>query len=828
MRFSSVIGLFAVFATSVVVARPVAGQVVPPTRAAGQAPAGQGRIMGTALNVEGQPLPAVAITLRKAADSSMVTGVLTSKDGKFLIEGLPIGRYTIRVSLIGYKPRSSEVIDLTADRLTFDLGQIKLEVAAVELNALEAVAERSAAVVVEADRTTYNTKSMPAAAGTAVDVLRAVPELEVDVNDNVKLRGNQSVAIHLNGRPTPMTGEQLTNFLKQLPGNRIDRVEVMPNPSAKHDPEGMGGIVNIVLKQNVDLGLSGSVSANMSTRNRQYFNGRLNYQKGRLTLFTGAGVNTYSDESWNYDLRENLVTQPLSFIEQNSTSESSSRGANLDWTAEFKVGKQAHFWSNAWMYGSRYGNDGRTEYGILDEARAVRDRYDRMTDAQYFYGSMNVGLGFKQIFVQQKEELTIDGRYSSGANDSETDLRRLFMLAAGAPVSLPEELTFNDIEQGNGSLSLQADYYRPLGPGRIDVGYRAYLRDQDNDNQLRIFDTPVAADPSDQMRTGYVYEEVFHSLYATLGRTFGKFGINAGLRAEFANTHFESRVTGHDFDRDYQSVFPSLNLSYSPKQGRTIRFLYSKRISRPPPFYMDPVVPSTDPLNITVGNPDLEPMYGHSLSMDFSMTGNFGTLRIAPFYRINKGGWERIRTVDTMGVATNRFENALSAESYGSNLTISLRSTGKLSGSVNLSVYRDVRDGTNISSAYRRDAVMYSLNGSLGYKITPTLTAQSNAFYFPQQYILQGRASGYTYTSLGLRQQVWGTKGSISLNINDPLNLYRFNSSTSDATYRQESKSSYKSRVATLGFTFNFGKPPQQMSRRTADDSGAGETIRVR
>ncbi len=270
----------------------VQAQVTPPTRPAGQLPAAPGKISGLINNAEGQPLPAVAITIRSSPDSALVTGVLTGKDGRFVVEGLPLGRYLIRVSVIGYKPRSSDVVSLTPQSAAYDFGTIKLHVVPIELKAVEAVAERSA-VVVEADRTVYNTKSMPAAAGTAVDVLRAVPELEVDVNDNVKLRGNQAVAIHLNGRPAPLRGEQLANFLKQLPGNRLARVEVMPNPSAKHDPEGMGGIVNIVLKDNVDLGLSGSVSANASTLNRQFFNGRINYQRGRLTLFTGAGVSTY-------------------------------------------------------------------------------------------------------------------------------------------------------------------------------------------------------------------------------------------------------------------------------------------------------------------------------------------------------------------------------------------------------------------------------------------------------------------------------------------------------------------------------------------------------
>lgn len=210
-----------------------------------------------------------------------------------------------------------------------------------------------------------------------------------------------------------------------------------------------------------------------------------------------------------------------------------------------------------------------------------------------------------------------------------------------------------------------------------------------------------------------------------------------------------------------------------------MRALYSRRISRPPPFYLDPAVPATDPLNVDAG-----------------------------------------------GVATSRWENAASSKAYGSNFTISLNPSGRVTGSTSFNVYRDVRDGTNISSAYHRAAFLWSMGGNIGAKITETLTAQTCANYFPQQSILQGRASGYTFTSLSLRQQLWGTKGSISISINDPLNLQRFDSSSRDATYIQTSRTSMQSRMVMVGLTYNFGKPPQQQSRRTGPEE-QGETIRV-
>ena len=814
--------LWLLWATCILVPGLSAAQNLP----VGQA-AGPGRISGVVADRDGRPLPSVAITVRLATDSSVVSGALTDDDGRFRIEGLAPGEYLLRVSLIGFRPRNSEVIAVTAEKSAIDLGTIDLELLPVELSGVEATAERSA-VVIEADRTVYNTKQMPiASTGTAIDLLRALPELEVDVNDNVKLRGNQAVVIHLNGRPTPIRGEQLATFLKQLPGNRIARVEVMPNPSARHDPEGMGGIVNIVLDDDLDLGLSGSLSVNASTRNRQYFYGRLNYQKGRLTLFSGAGINTSEENGRTYDLRQNLITSPVTLIEQDGESVNELFGWNGDWTAEFKVGERATLWSNAWLYASANDANGITEYGILNEQRDIRDRYDRENVADRSFGSLNFGLGFKQIFQPQKEEFTVDLRFTNGGNDSENRFTSLFHILAGEAVDLPLELTLNEIDSGNGDKMIQADYFRPLATGKLEIGYRAWQRDQDNDNLLRIFETPEATDPRMEARSGYEYEEVFHSLYSTWGRTIGKFGVQGGVRAEFSTTNFASRVGGPSFERTYNTLFPSANVSYTPAPGKTLRLLYSKRISRPSAYYLDPYVPPTDPLNVSVGNPDLRPSYSQSISMDFSMMGRRGTLRVGPYYRSTTDMWERIRTVDTLGVATNRYENAVSVKAYGTNFTLSLPPTGLISGSTNVNIYRDVRDGTNISSAYRRSSWMWSLGGNLGMKIRPSLSAQVYAHYFPTQSILQGRASGYTFTSFSLRQQLWGTRGSLSLSVNDPLNLFRYTSSTRDATYIQDSRSSYQSRVMTLGFTFNFGKPPQQQSRRSTADQ-AGETIRVR
>ncbi|MGH7470645.1 MAG: TonB-dependent receptor domain-containing protein [Longimicrobiales bacterium] len=803
--------------------------LLPSGFSAGQvAPQGPGRISGTILNPDGQGLPAAAIAILSARDSSLITGALTAKDGKFMIDGLPLGGYTIRVSLIGYKPRRSEVVTLTREAVNYDFGSIKLDLSAIQLPGVEATGQR-APVVQEADRTTYNARTMPQSAGTAIDLLKAIPDLEVDINNNVKLRGNQTVAVQLNGRTFPLRGEQLANFLQQLPGNRVARVEVIHNPSAKNSPEEMGGILNIVLEDKIELGVSGSVNANTSTRNRQGFGGRLNFQRGKLTLFTGLAGNVYDDESASYDLRQNLITRPPTNIEQNGAYNYANYGAYGDVTAEFKLSPQAALSTTSYWSYSTNQSDGLLKYGILDQAMAARERYDRDSRNDGYYSNYDVGLNFRQIYVQQRHELSFSGRISNSASDSEDLLTKEFTMADGSPVVLPVEITRSDYDSGSGNLSIQVDYFRPVEKMRVDVGYRAWKRDQENDNLLRIFPDVAALTPRELTRSGFAYDEVFHSFYATASRPFGKFSVQAGLRAELTATHFDSHIVDLEFDRSYNTLYPSVNLAYTPKPGRTARFYFSRSIGRPSPGYLNPVVPSTDPLNRSIGNPDLQPSYTFNYRMNLTWSGKRGSLNAGPYYTHTLDMWERIRTVDTLGVATSRWENGNFVDRYGTSLGVSLPSSGNLNGNVSMTVYREERDGRNISQAYRAAAWMTSYSGYLGYKVRPATTATFNVHYTPMQSILQGRASGYMYMTLGMRQQLWGTKGSLNLNVQDPFALQKYNSNTRDATYIQTSRSTNRSRVATLGFNWNFGKPPQRLTRGMEGGGGdSGEVIRVR
>ncbi|MGH7472085.1 MAG: outer membrane beta-barrel family protein, partial [Longimicrobiales bacterium] len=477
-------------------------------------------------------------------------------------------------------------------------------------------------------------------------------------------------------------------------------------------------------------------------------------------------------------------------------------------------------------YRSGSDNEQDATYGILDEARLLRERFDRNTTGGGIMGSGDVTVGFKHVFQPQRHELTVDFRLASGNLDTDSEWLRRYVMSNGQSVEWPTEFTINDIDGDNGNLSLQADYFRSLGArGRLDLGYRAWQREESNDNRIDIFASPVASFAQESMRAAYDYDEIFHSVYTTVSQTQGKFNLQLGVRAELAGTNFRVPTTNEDFGHDYNSIFPSANLAYTFGQGRTARLSYSKRITRPVPFILNPHNPTADPLNLHRGNPYIDPMYTHSLSLDLSWIGQKGTLRAAPYYRKTVDNWDQIRVVDEQGVSTMTWENVASLEVYGTSFTASLRPSTRWNGSANLSILHEQRDASNLSSDFAQNAWRWSASFNGGYSIGRTLAATTNLRYTPSFTLLQGRSSGSFYSSLGLRQQLWGTKGSLSLLVNDPFDLYRFNFTTSDHTHVQTSRTTVKQRMATLSFTYNFGKPPQQNSRRQAEESAAPATI---
>jgi len=753
------------------------------------------------------PLADVEIVLRTAADSTVAAHTTTGGDGRFRVDSLRFGRYLLRASLIGYATYTRADIVLSESAPALDLGTLALAVSAIAVKGVDVGTARSTAIVTS-DRNIYLAKDLPAAAGTATELLRAVPELDVDINDNVSLRGSTSVTIQLNGRTSPLKGDGLTSFLRQFPASRIERIEVVANPSAKYDPEGMAGIVNIVTKEPLDLGLSGSVYASVGDRSSGS-SPRIAWQEGKLTL-SGGVSGFWNRYDWRYeDRRQNLLAQPPTSYELNSSNQNRSGFGGLDGSFEYAFDKKATLYGSGNGYLSSNGNDGLSGYLFMDGAQAVTSSYDRATIGDYDWRSGTGTLGFQRVIEKSRNEWTLELRQNESSFDNTSNATQHLLV----PVSGTGEVSLLHTDDHSRERSVQLDDTYPLGKkGKLETGYRGAERRSANTSRLSVLSGGSGEGLSD-----YVHREIFNSGYATIGSTFGRLSAQAGVRAEAANTTFDVIPFATRYRNDYRSAYPSANVAWDFGKGRTLRVTYSKRIERPAAYYLNPNPPAIDTLNRFAGNPFLAPKYTHSYSLEATWQGSRGLLRLAPFYRNTIHNWDQFKTVDATGAAVTTYLNASSVRSFGASIVASLRQTGRFGGTLNLSLYREVHDASNLTQRPQQDATIWTMNGNVTMKATKTLDLQGFARYNPAQTLAQGRVSGTLFSNLGARQKL-GESAWASLYVNDPFNLYRFKFTSSDASYTQTRTNHASIRSASLAVGWSWGKPPEPKVRRQPEE----------
>jgi hypothetical protein len=766
-------------------------------------------VEGTIVSISGAPLANVKVGVLSVPDSTVAGTQTTGANGRFRVSGLAAGRYRVAASLVGYTAYVGPRITITASTPRVDAGTIRLSAAVTMLQGLQVTAEKSA-VIVAPDRTIYSTSDMPVAAGgMATDVLRSVPELEVDINGGVQLKGT-TPEIYINGRPSPIKGEALDQFLQQFPADRIERIEVISSPGARFEAEGAGGIVNVVLKKNVSLGLSGNVYANGGTRGDLGTGARVTYQSGPLTLFSGGFVRVSNRNETNFDLRQNLISDPVTFFQQEESSERNGLSGNMDLSAELRTSERGTLWGEASGYRNSGDASSLNAYTIMDSLQIPTSRYNRPSSREQSHMSTDLGLGYRHVFEERRHEFEVRLEVEGEGEDRDSRIREQILTLEGEDAGLPQELTTDVTDEDRGEKSIRADYTRPFGEeGRMEVGYRGEISDTDNGRIQSFFPTPESTDPDRSTNVGFGYRETFNSGYMSLARSMGPLRLQGGVRAELSSTRLDLPDGGGRFERKYTSIFPNAHITYDFNEGREVRLSYSRRIRRPGAWILDPTDRSTDPLNRRVGNPDIDPQYTESVNLEASWSGQVGTLRFSPYYRHTRNDWAQIKKVDAAGVSTITWENLASVDSYGSSFTASLRPIGMLNGSVSLSARREERNASNLALDVSGNSMRYSMHGNLMARLTPTLNAQAMMYFTPAHDVAQGRVSSSFMMNFGLRQQLWNKKATLNPMTTDPFDLYRSSFETHDPTHVQIGRSRFSQRRAVLTLSYSFGRPPK-------------------
>jgi hypothetical protein len=680
------------------------------------------------------------------------------------------------------------------------------------------VSTARATAIIAPDRNIYLTKDIPAATtGNATDVLRAVPELDVDIDGHVSIRGSTSVTIQFNGRPTPLKGDDLTNYLRQMSGSRIERVEVAANPSAKYDPEGMAGIVNIVLKDKTDLGLSGSFKVVMGPRYSSP-GARIAYQKGGLTASGGiSGSLNHFNSSQNVFRQSYLTAPPTSYA---SIAAYTFKGlfGNADGSFDYTLTKRATVYGTINGFLGSNDTHASSSYVLSDSSSSETSRYTRADAGDWSGHTPSLTLGFQHVIQAGKNERSIELLQSGSIGDNHNHVVRETVV----PVGIDDQLTRLAGDNDYRERSLQVDDTHPLGKkGKLELGYKGLERINTNASDLLVVAGPAGTPATDG--SAYQDRERFHSAYLTLGTVVGRLSTQLGARGELADREFDARSTAQRYDHDYKSLFPSANIAWDFSKGRTLRFTYAKRIERPSSYFLNPDVPSTDSLNRYVGNPYLGPKFTHSYSVDASWTGSAGLIRLSPYFRDTYDNWDFVSQVDAGGASVGTWQNASSIRTLGVSFVGSLRQQGKLGGTVSVGVAREQHDASNLSASFLHAVVAWSANGNVTYRVVKTLDLQGYLRYSPRRALAQGYSSAYVGSSIGAR---WKPNDRVSggLSFNDPFNLAHYSSSTGDPTYAQRSSQNNNQRSVSASLSWSWGgKPPEQKQRKQSSDQASPE-----
>ncbi|HLM67402.1 MAG TPA: TonB-dependent receptor, partial [Longimicrobium sp.] len=740
------------------------------------------------------------------ADSVLVAGAIARPDGSFHIRGLRPGTYQLRVSMMGYGPQRTAPITLAAASPRANAGSVGLSRRAVTLAAVEVTAEASA-VSIAPDRNTYSARDVAPAATTASEVLEGVPSVQVDSDGKVSLRGNENVVVQINGRPSPIRGEQLAGYLKQLPANTLDRVEVIPNPSARHDPEGMAGIINIVLKQNVDLGLSGGLNVAASTGGRYTGSGNLGYQQGPATLFVSYGFNRDDQAVAGVNDRTRLGPQraPRSFTEQDIRGDNGNYGHNLNATLDYRLGERDVV-SNALMLNRR----GETEeslsaYQELDGARLLLDAYERVRDSRADNWLADYTLAWKRTLEPQRHELSAELRVNRSTEDDRTTLWR--QPAAGGRTSDAER---NDTDARSDQLTAQVDYTRTLAERtKLETGYKGTARWSDRDYSVLVDPLGTGSWVRSGLSNALELDESVNAVYGVLSHGAGKFELQGGLRAEYATREFALADAGERFPYDYASLFPSGMASYALGENTQARASYSRRIRRPVTQELNPFPVFFDLQNVFVGNPRLNPEYTDALELGLQHSGRLGNVQFSPFYR---------RTTDVIRIVVNtadsvagreitsvNFKNLDTGSSWGADVNGTLRVGQRFNGLASFNVFKMVTEGGSGESSLSSDAVTWSarFNGTLN--LTPRTALSAAHFYRAPMNIEGGRFDAMSFTNVALRQKLHNDRVTLSLRVSDVFDTQRFRIRVGDDNVIQLTERSSTSRAVHVGVQYNFG-----------------------
>lgn len=791
----------------------------------GQAPP-KASLSGTILEATtGQAIEYATIYLRHNRDTSFISGGITDEKGQFKIEQLRPGPYTIKVSFIGCLSYES-TIAIRPPQFDMVLDPISLNPDAAALKEVTVTAEREA-FQLAIDKKVFNVdKNSLTAGGSATDVLRQIPTVEVSIDGALSLRGSANLTVLINGKPSGLTGTSRQAVLDQLPANMIERVELITNPSAKYDAEGMAGIINIILKENKELGSYGYATAGTGSNSKYNASAGYTYNKGKWGL--GFNLSARYNNTWKklINLRDNFLYDTVS-INQNSREVPQSFTPSFNGTVDYRPSQKTNF-TFAYLFG--YENTPSIETLNYEFLNAERDltRANRRTNRQDKQGfNLDASIAYKQKFKKDGQELSALCGFSGNHNFNRSSFTQNYLdanyMALAANIQIQNTITRNQFfTQIN-----QVDYTQKFKFGKLETGAKATLRYLDADIFADSFNYAIRGfEPDNRVINRFKFNEWVIAAYALFN---GKIGTHweyqAGIRGESTLLTTTQSIGNQTFNNNYTYPFPSASLLYHLNENLGIQAAYSRRLNRPNFRDLNPFRDISDPYNLRFGNPQLLPELTDAYEFNVLKTFSNGhTLTGTAYFRQVNNTIQRLRTLDSLGVTIIRMSNVSYAQNYGVELISRNRLFKWWTNTANFNFYQSKVFGSssNSEATFSNSNLTWNLRLNSTFKLWKDASLQASYFYNGPSPTAQGRVKTMQWLDLGFRQD-FDKHWSVSINLSDVFNTRQFAVESYGEGFSGSIIRKPESRIANLVLTYRFGKndaTPNENRRGKRGDGG--------
>lgn len=788
-------------------------------------PAVKPTIKGKVVDMDSQsPMEYANISVFQTTDSTLVTGGITNEKGEFSIDKISPGNYYVEANFIGFNKTRIKNIAVTADKKQIDLGTIKLEASSQQLDGVEVVAERQR-MEYKVDKKVINvSQDINAAGGTAVDVLENTPSVQVDIEGNVSLRGSSSFTVFIDGRPSALSG---SDALQQIPASALETIEIITNPSAKYDPDGQAGIINLVTKKNALAGFDGIINVSGATNKSRSLDFTLNHKNEKRNITFGFDTN-HRISNADVDMeRKTWITDAIDTLFQTANGDREfdrngftfKGGLDLYLTDNTTLGftasaGQYNFDSNSSTDNYYLTLPGNTEKYTLALDNA--DRNNQFVDANinFLHKYNSEGTHKLEGMVYFRSRTGDDGAYQSEQVISTS----LF----------DQQIRTTDSEDSK-DYRIQLDYTRPLGiAGKLEAGLQSRIEREDEDYLFEDFDTGSQEWINNPDFTSSMsFSRDIHSAYTTLSTKVNKLDLMGGLRGEYTKRITQHTSAADEYKIDRFDWFPSLHTSYNFSEATQLMASYSRRINRPRGRDLDPFPTYMNQTSIRVGNPALKPEYTGSYDLSFLQRFGQSFASIDGFYRKTTNVISHVNSVDDEGIMTMTSVNTDNSKSLGGELMVNLNITKWFLLNSSVSVYQYTLKGEYDGEYIDRSSTNVDGRAAASFKISNSSRLQLSGNFRGASVSAQGDQDAFFYSDFSYRQEFMKRKLTATLSMKDVFGTAGWGGTSSGSNFNSKFKFQHDPRVVelTLSFKLNNYKADNKRDNATneMDYGGGGE-----